>query len=117
MTSLEQRLAALTGDRLRGMRRGIEKESLRAQPDGYIAQPTLSLSTVPILVKKGIAPRHVDFRPFVLTGAKLAVSYALIGVIAANWGQNVTVFLFAAVAALIVAGTLVLLLPRMRRGL
>ncbi|MCJ8309096.1 MAG: circularly permuted type 2 ATP-grasp protein [Rhizobiaceae bacterium] len=39
---------------------------LRAKPDNYIAQPTLSLSTVPIFVKKGLAPRHVDLRPFVL---------------------------------------------------
>ena len=39
---------------------------LRARPDNYIAQPTLALSTVPILVKAGLAPRHVDLRPFVL---------------------------------------------------
>lgn len=39
---------------------------LRARPSNYIAQPTLSLSTVPILTKKGLAPRHVDLRPFVL---------------------------------------------------
>ena len=39
---------------------------LRARPDNYIAQPTLSLSTVPILTKAGLAPRHVDLRPFVL---------------------------------------------------
>tara|TARA_R110002094_G_scaffold1310_2_gene6189 strand:- start:1879 stop:3366 length:1488 start_codon:yes stop_codon:yes gene_type:complete len=39
---------------------------LRAKPSNYIAQPTLSLSTVPILTKKGLAPRHVDLRPFVL---------------------------------------------------
>lgn len=39
---------------------------LRSKPDNYIAQPTLSLSTVPIFVKKGLAPRHVDLRPFVL---------------------------------------------------
>jgi glutamate--cysteine ligase len=37
MTSLQQRLDALSGDRLRGMRRGLEKESLRAQPDGKLA--------------------------------------------------------------------------------
>jgi len=42
---------------------------LIAQPQRYIAQPTLALSTVPTLTEKGIAPRHVDFRPFVLTGA------------------------------------------------
>ncbi len=42
---------------------------LVAEPHRYIAQPTLALSTVPTLVEQGIAPRHVDFRPFVLTGA------------------------------------------------
>ena len=41
-------------------------EKLRANPANYIAQPTLSLSTVPIFAKKGLAPRHVDLRPFVL---------------------------------------------------
>jgi uncharacterized circularly permuted ATP-grasp superfamily protein len=39
---------------------------LRARPDNYIAQPTLSLSTVPIFTNAGLAPRHVDLRPFVL---------------------------------------------------
>lgn len=39
---------------------------LKRRPDNYIAQPTLALSTVPILTKKGLAPRHVDLRPFVL---------------------------------------------------
>jgi len=39
---------------------------LKARPNAYIAQPTLALSTVPILTKKGLAPRHVDLRPFVL---------------------------------------------------
>ncbi|PJE28637.1 Uncharacterized conserved protein, circularly permuted ATPgrasp superfamily [Pseudooceanicola antarcticus] len=39
---------------------------LRAKPDNYVAQPTLALSTVPIMTKKGLAPRHVDLRPFVL---------------------------------------------------
>ncbi|MEL7228590.1 MAG: circularly permuted type 2 ATP-grasp protein [Pseudomonadota bacterium] len=46
----------------------IEKfaAKLKANPANYIAQPTLALSTVPIFVKKGLAPRHVDLRPFVL---------------------------------------------------
>ncbi|MFM5950614.1 MAG: circularly permuted type 2 ATP-grasp protein [Novosphingobium sp.] len=39
---------------------------LKAKPANYIAQPTLSLSTVPIFAKSGLAPRHVDLRPFVL---------------------------------------------------
>jgi uncharacterized circularly permuted ATP-grasp superfamily protein len=41
---------------------------LRADPARYIAQPTLSLSTCPTFVEEGIAPRHVDLRPFVLSG-------------------------------------------------
>ena len=42
------------------------EKKLRAKPGNYIAQPTLALSTVPILTKAGLAPRHVDLRPFVL---------------------------------------------------
>ncbi|MBS0504029.1 MAG: circularly permuted type 2 ATP-grasp protein [Proteobacteria bacterium] len=42
---------------------------LRHDPAKFIAQPTLALSTCPTLVDEGIAPRHVDLRPFVLTGA------------------------------------------------
>ncbi|MCC6482887.1 MAG: circularly permuted type 2 ATP-grasp protein [Sphingomonadaceae bacterium] len=39
---------------------------LKRSPGKYIAQPTLALSTVPILTRKGLSPRHVDLRPFVL---------------------------------------------------
>jgi uncharacterized circularly permuted ATP-grasp superfamily protein len=42
---------------------------LRHDPEGFIAQPTLALSTCPTFVASGVAPRHVDLRPFVLTGA------------------------------------------------
>ena len=42
-----------------------------AKPDGYIAQPTLSLSSCPTYVDSGIAPRHIDLRPFVLSGQKV----------------------------------------------
>ena len=42
------------------------RRKLTARPANYIAQPTLSLSTVPILTRAGLAPRHVDLRPFVL---------------------------------------------------
>jgi uncharacterized circularly permuted ATP-grasp superfamily protein len=41
---------------------------VRATPRAFIAQPTLSLSTCPTLVETGIAPRHVDFRPYALVG-------------------------------------------------
>jgi uncharacterized circularly permuted ATP-grasp superfamily protein len=43
---------------------------IKARPDNYIAQPTLALSTVPTMVESGIAPRHVDLRPFVLSGPR-----------------------------------------------
>lgn len=49
-----------------------EIEEFRAQllgnPSNYIAQPTLALSTCPTFVERGIAPRHIDLRPFVLSG-------------------------------------------------
>ena len=43
---------------------------LVARPSNYIAQPTLSLSTVPIFVDQGLAPRHVDLRPYVLVSPR-----------------------------------------------
>lgn len=46
------------------------RAALIAEPHRYIAQPTLALSTVPTMTEKGLAPRHVDFRPFVLTGSR-----------------------------------------------
>jgi uncharacterized circularly permuted ATP-grasp superfamily protein len=44
---------------------------VRADPTNYIAQPTLSLSTCPTFVAQGIAPRHVDLRPYVLSGREV----------------------------------------------
>jgi uncharacterized circularly permuted ATP-grasp superfamily protein len=44
-------------------------EAIESDPRNWVAQPILSLSTVPTLVEDGIEPRHVDLRPFVLTGA------------------------------------------------
>ncbi len=41
---------------------------IRADPRNYIAQPTLALSTVPTVIGRGIEPRHVDLRPFILSG-------------------------------------------------
>ncbi|SFR16365.1 circularly permuted type 2 ATP-grasp protein [Poseidonocella sedimentorum] len=50
-------------------------EAFRAKiednPGGYIAQPTLALSTCPTFVEEGIAPRHVDLRPYCLMGEKI----------------------------------------------
>ena len=42
------------------------RRKLKARPGNYIAQPTLSLSTVPIFSRMGLTPRHVDLRPYVL---------------------------------------------------
>ena len=50
------------------------REKLRARPESYIAQPTLALSTCPTLVEAGIAPCHVDLRPFVLVGDKIRMT-------------------------------------------
>jgi uncharacterized circularly permuted ATP-grasp superfamily protein len=47
------------------------RAALIAQPDKYIAQPTLALSTCPTYVEAGIAPRHIDLRPFVLSGSEV----------------------------------------------
>ncbi|CAA7615982.1 circularly permuted type 2 ATP-grasp protein [Magnetospirillum sp. UT-4] len=44
------------------------RAKILANPANYIAQPTLALSTCPTLVESGIVPRHVDLRPFVLSG-------------------------------------------------
>ncbi|MEX8494854.1 circularly permuted type 2 ATP-grasp protein [Sphaerotilus sp.] len=44
------------------------RAQLVANPSNYIAQPTLSLSTCPTFVESGVAPRHIDLRPFVLSG-------------------------------------------------
>jgi uncharacterized circularly permuted ATP-grasp superfamily protein len=46
---------------------------LRAAPADYIAQPTLALSTCPTFTEQGVAPRHVDLRPFVLVGREIRI--------------------------------------------
>ncbi|MBX9612048.1 MAG: circularly permuted type 2 ATP-grasp protein [Burkholderiales bacterium] len=46
-------------------------KAVLANPGGYIAQPTLSLSSCPTFVESGIAPRHIDLRPFVLSGKEV----------------------------------------------
>ena len=49
------------------------KKRILQDPFGFIAQPTLALSTCPTYVESGIAPRHVDLRPFVLSGEDVNV--------------------------------------------
>jgi uncharacterized circularly permuted ATP-grasp superfamily protein len=50
------------------------RRRLTAKPDAYIAQPTLALSACPTYVENGIAPRHIDLRPFVLSGKTIAMA-------------------------------------------
>ena len=46
---------------------------LMSDPDNYIAQPTLALSSCPTFVEEGVAPRHIDLRPFVLVGRDIRI--------------------------------------------
>ncbi len=50
------------------------RDKVKANPNNYIAQPTLALSTCPTLVDGGLAPRHLDLRPFVLIGDKVRLT-------------------------------------------
>ena len=49
------------------------RQRILAKPDNYIAQPTLALSACPTFVESGIAPRHIDLRPFVLSGKTISM--------------------------------------------
>ena len=49
------------------------RKKIEANPANYIAQPTLALSTCPTFVESGIAPRHIDLRPFVLCGKQVTM--------------------------------------------
>ena len=49
------------------------RKRILAAPDKYIAQPTLALSTCPTFVESGLAPRHVDLRPYVLSGKTVSL--------------------------------------------
>jgi uncharacterized circularly permuted ATP-grasp superfamily protein len=49
------------------------RAKILATPDNYIAQPTLSLSTCPTYVDSGVAPRHIDLRPYVLSGKDVSM--------------------------------------------
>jgi len=66
-------MACWSGLRRRRRSARPSREKLKARPADYIAQPTLALSTSPTFVEAGIAPRHVDLRPFVLTGREIRI--------------------------------------------
>ena len=49
------------------------RRQIIATPERYIAQPTLALSTCPTFAEAGLAPRHIDLRPFVLSGREVSI--------------------------------------------
>ena len=59
----------LVGPHATEPQRELFAAKLKADPSNYIAQPTLALSTCPASFDAGVSPRHVDLRPFVLSGA------------------------------------------------
>ena len=59
----------LVGPHATAAQRELFAAKLKADPNNYIAQPTLALSTCPASFDNGVSPRHVDLRPFVLSGA------------------------------------------------
>jgi uncharacterized circularly permuted ATP-grasp superfamily protein len=63
----------LIGPQASRAEREVFAAKLAAHPGDYIAQPTLALSTCPTFVESGIAPRHLDLRPFVLVGKKVHI--------------------------------------------
>jgi uncharacterized circularly permuted ATP-grasp superfamily protein len=65
------------------------RRRLLARPDGYIAQPTLSLSACPTYVESGVAPRHIDLRPFVLSGKTISMVPGGLTRVALNEGSLV----------------------------
>ena len=63
----------LIGPHATAAQRADFAQRITAKPQDYIAQPTLALSTVPTLAEAGIAPRHVDLRPYVLMGKEVRI--------------------------------------------
>ena len=58
----------LVGPHASAAQREIFAAKLKADPANFIAQPTLALSTCPSSFESGVSPRHVDLRPFCLSG-------------------------------------------------
>jgi uncharacterized circularly permuted ATP-grasp superfamily protein len=65
------------------------RKAVLANPSGYIAQPTLSLSSCPTFVESGIAPRHIDLRPYVLSGKTVQMVPGGLSRVALNVGSVV----------------------------
>ena len=77
MTSLNHRLDALSGERLRGMRRGLEKESLRAQPDGKLALTPHPAALGSALTHPNITTDYSESQLELITGVHESVESCL----------------------------------------
>lgn len=64
----------LIGPRASKREREKFRKLIQADPRNYMAQPTLQLSTAPIVTDKGPEPRHLDLRPFILSGKRTYVT-------------------------------------------
>ena len=64
----------LVGPHATAKERSSFAEAIKADPENYIAQPTIQLSTAPCLIDGSIDARHVDLRPFILSGDKISVT-------------------------------------------
>jgi uncharacterized circularly permuted ATP-grasp superfamily protein len=64
-------------------------ERIHSDPRNYMAQPTLTLSTVPTLCDHHVEPRHVDLRPFILSGIGTYVTTGGLTRVALNKGSLV----------------------------
>jgi uncharacterized circularly permuted ATP-grasp superfamily protein len=64
----------LVGPHASAKQRSEFADAIKADPDNYIAQPTIQLSTAPCLIEGAVEPRHVDLRPFILSGEKVVVT-------------------------------------------
>jgi uncharacterized circularly permuted ATP-grasp superfamily protein len=65
------------------------RKRLLANPGNYIGQETLALSTCPTFVEEGLAPRHIDLRPFVLSGEEIRLVPGGLTRVALNEGSLV----------------------------
>jgi len=63
----------LVGPHASAAEREAFAEKVKADPENYIAQPTIQLSTAPCFVDGGVEPRHVDLRPFILQGEETVI--------------------------------------------
>jgi uncharacterized circularly permuted ATP-grasp superfamily protein len=63
----------LIGPHASAAERAVFAERIQAEPRNYIAQPTLALSRVPVIVEDHFEGRHVDLRPYILYGKDIYV--------------------------------------------